>query len=189
MNSCPYQRAITEVSTPALKSSMAAVCLSTCGEIRFCLREGHRRRAAAACLFSRYWMASGLSLSPWLEGKRGWESCAGSSSSPRSQCRRAMPGQRCASLFASLADAPNVCPFAQRDGLTVDARQLGETEPGQNGKEQQSVVTASDPSALVWCGNQGLDLRSSKKRNQCARVPFRWYGQYTLDVSAVRRLL
>src|SRR5271167_3010906 len=59
---------MTVVSTPASKSAIAALCLSTCGEILFLASDGHCVEAAATYFARRYWTASLLIRAPWTVG-------------------------------------------------------------------------------------------------------------------------
>ena len=70
MDSCPSQSAITERSTPACRSSIAAEWRSTCGVTRLFLSEGHFRHAAATCLANRNCTPSALSRAPLALGNR-----------------------------------------------------------------------------------------------------------------------
>jgi hypothetical protein len=49
---------------------MAAVCRSTCGETRFCNKEGQFFRATAAYLVTRYWTESELRAPPRALGNK-----------------------------------------------------------------------------------------------------------------------
>jgi hypothetical protein len=71
MSSWPSHRAITDVSTPACRSRIAAVCCKTWGVRCFDWRDEHRCSATAACLATRRWMASLLSRRPVRVGNTG----------------------------------------------------------------------------------------------------------------------
>lgn len=64
-------KAITEHSTPAWRSSMAALCRRMWGETRFCFKDGIRSAATATCWPIRCWTASTLRRFPCMLGKRG----------------------------------------------------------------------------------------------------------------------
>src|ERR1051326_3532044 len=59
---------MTEQSTPACSSSIAALCLSTCGDTRLDANDGHLSRAMLACLARSDWTLSALSRPPWTLG-------------------------------------------------------------------------------------------------------------------------
>src|SRR6185503_323313 len=96
-------------STPAWRSSMAALCLRLCGETRFCFREGIRSPAIATYLPMRYWTASTPTRLP----------------QPLLQRDDGRGGQRRAPFLASLAQATDMCAARQGDGVPVEADQLG----------------------------------------------------------------
>src|SRR6266487_1802219 len=68
----PSHSAITAQSTPACSSSIAALCLSTCGDTRLDANDGHLSRATRTCLASSDWTLSALSRSPWTFGNNAF---------------------------------------------------------------------------------------------------------------------
>ncbi len=54
-------------------------------------------------------------------------------------------GQWRTSVLASLAQATDVGPLRQADGIPVEANQLGHTHAGLDAEQEQGVVAAPDP--------------------------------------------
>ena len=101
-------------STPACSSSIAALCLSTCGETRLDFNDGHVSLAARTCLASNYWMLSSLNRPACT---LGLNAVAPFRAVPE-PCLESTPnmcGQRRASIFPPLADTSDVKP-RRRDG-------------------------------------------------------------------------
>src|SRR5215472_17538844 len=74
MHSWPSHRAITEQSTPACRSSIAAVCLKMCGDTRLDFNDGHLSLATRTYLASSAWTLSALSRPPCTLGNNAFAS-------------------------------------------------------------------------------------------------------------------
>ena len=111
----PSHSAIVEVSTPARRRVIAAVCRSVCGETRLVLRDGHRSAAVVTCLASRSATASGLSGPPARFGN------SGSVGSPRrsvSQSRTTRAVGRVSGVQRSFRPLPRQRRFAPGPRVT-----------------------------------------------------------------------
>ena len=112
------------VSTPASKSAIAALCLSTCGEILFLASDGHRVEAAVTYFARRYWTASPLIRAPWTVGNSAvLPRLAGSPSQVERGAHRL--GQWRGTFLPTFAKAADVRPRTKMHGVTIQAHELG----------------------------------------------------------------
>lgn len=77
---------------------------------------------------------------------------------------------------------------AQKDGIPVEIDQLGKTQAGLHGEQQQGVIAPPQPCRPIRGGEDGLDLRSVKEMDLTLVVALARYRQHTLDMSPVGRL-
>ena len=101
-NSCPSHSAITALSTPACSSSIAALCLSTCGDTRLDFNDGQLSPAARTCFASNDWTLSALSRPPCTLGNNAVAPFRAGSLSHAWRALRTMCGQRRARSFRPL---------------------------------------------------------------------------------------
>ena len=94
---------------------MAAVCRSTCGETRFCSKEGQFFRAMTACLVTRYWTESELKRAATCAGEQDLGIVLSLFLDPRGEHTHRWLCQRCASLLPSFSLTADVRTRTERD--------------------------------------------------------------------------
>ena len=81
-----------------------------------------------------------------------------------------------------LADDADVRPGADDDIVSGQRRQLGETESGLDGHQEQRVIAATEPGAWIGRGEQRIDLGPGEKRDLATRETLAGHGEYALDL-------
>src|SRR5450432_1540106 len=188
MDSCPSQSAITERSTPACRSSIAAEWRSTCGVTRL-----FKRRA----LLSR---GSDVLGQQKLHSVRAEPStpCAReqnvADTAPRfpQPCFEAVDGllcQRGTSFCSPFAHASHMGAGSQHDIRSAQAGHLGKPQTSLNGNQQEGAIPATDPGAEVGRSQKGFDFGPGQKSNQLLLVTLRRHCQDALDQAGLGGLL
>src|SRR5262245_48522794 len=108
MDSWPSHNAITEESTPACKSSIAAVCLKTCGDTRLDFNDGYLSLATLTYLARSDWTLSALRRLPCMLGNKGARSAPHGLLEPCLKDTSSILGERRTSLLPALADDAHV---------------------------------------------------------------------------------
>ncbi len=108
---------------------------------------------------------------------------------PRGEDGPRVLAQRSTSLLAALADHTHVRAGANNQVLVLKAGQLRQAKPRLNGQQDQRVIPAPGPGALIRCGQQRINLRPTHERHECARETLGRYGQHSLDLRRSRRRL
>ena len=120
--SWPSQRAMTEVSTPARSSDIAAVCRSVCGVTFFSLIDGQAPAAVAACLATSRSTASRERAPPGRVGNSGLAAAGAELGEPGPQDLDGLGGERGGPVLAALAVAADVRAGAEVDVLAGAGR-------------------------------------------------------------------
>jgi len=84
-------------------------------------------------------------------------------------------GQRRAPFLASFAEATDMRAPPQDDGVPVETDQLRNAQSGLDAKQEQGVISPSDPCRPVGHGKEGLDLGPCQKMNLLLAVALGWY--------------
>src|ERR1700674_1178490 len=106
----------------------------------------------------------------------GWLSHPGGEDGPR------VLAQRRTSFLASLADHAHMRASTHVQILTLKAGQLRQAQPSLNCQQEQRMVAASGPPALIWHCQQRIDLLSIQERHECPREALSRDGQHALDL-------
>src|SRR5262245_14093554 len=155
---------MTEGSTPACGSFIAALCRKTCGDTRLDASDRHLSVAARTCLARSACTLSALRRPP--VGKQRLRRASCRLLEPFLQGDTPVPGQWCAALLSSFTNAPHMSAGAEMDGVPVEADQLGKTQARLGCKQQQGVVAASKPCRPIGHGKYGLDLCARQEMHQ-----------------------
>ena len=127
---------MTEVSTPACRSCMAAVCLSVRAEICFVRKVGHSSAAAATYFAMRSSRASRLSRPPSRAPKSGSFGMTRALPEPDAQHGHRASGQWGDTVLTALASTADVRSIAEVNIATQETGELGSPQAGLDGKEK-----------------------------------------------------
>jgi hypothetical protein len=78
---------------------------------------------------------------------------------------------------------------AEVDGVPVEVDQLGKAQAGLGRKQQQGMITTSEPCRAIWGGENRFDLGPRQEMHLALVMTLAWYRQDALDQGAVSRLL
>jgi hypothetical protein len=73
--------------------------------------------------------------------------------------------ERSTTRLSTLSEATDVRTFLQSDVLTTKPRKFRYSQPGLDGRDEQGVITTTDPSGSVWCCQQCGYLCSVEERD------------------------
>lgn len=90
-------------------------------------------------------------------------------------------------LLAPLAENFDMCARAERDILTSQADHLGQTQARLQSRQQQRVIPATVPGALVRCTQEAIDLGTRQEVDELAIEPLGRHCQDALYLGAVCR--
>ena len=141
------------------RSSIALVCLSTCGVTRLACSDLHRWVAVPTCLSSSQAIAFGVSGPPRRLGNNGsW----GRSSRSASQVRSTATVSLVSVAHRSLRPLPSTRQWAPASRLTSPTRRLASSDTRSPVwiavKQQRVLVAAPEPGGAVRGAQQRLDL-------------------------------
>jgi len=94
-----------------------------------------------------------------------------------------------ASFLSTFSDALHMRAGAEVDGISVEADQLGQAQAGLGRKQQQDMITTSEPCRAMWGGENRFDLGPRQEMHLAFVMTLAWYRQDSLDQGAVSRLL
>jgi len=118
-------------------------------------------------------------------GKQRIAGAAGSLGQPDPQHCLDRTGERDRSLFAALAFAADAGAGAEGDVTAVQADELGDTQTGLDGKQQQHLISPTLPSGPVRGGDEGVNFGRSQECHDPFVEPFRRNRQHSLDEHGV----
>ena len=152
----------------ACRSRIAVVWRSTWSVTFLAVSDGQARAAIGRYLARRCSSASRLSCRPRLVGNSG---LVGSPARSFSQVVRVATVPLVSGVTRSLRPLPwqlRCAAGAEVQIAAAEPDQLGGSQPGLDGEQQEGVVAAADPGRLVWGGEQRVDLRLGEVGDQRA---------------------
>jgi hypothetical protein len=72
---------------------------------------------------------------------------------------------------------------AEVDGIPVEADQLGKAQAGLGRKQQQAMITTSEPCRAIWGGENRLDLGPRQEMHLTLVMALARYREDTLDAA------
>ena len=136
---------MTEVSVPAFRRDMAAVCLSVCGVTFFSLMDGQALAAVAACFATSISTASRESLPLLLAGEQRAVRVGAKLGEPGPEHPADRGVSGVALSFRPLPWQRTCGPAPEVDVLAGQAGEFGDPQPGLDGEQEKGVVAAAVP--------------------------------------------
>src|SRR5215207_4297961 len=162
--SWPSHSAMVDVSTPALRSIIAAVWRSTCIETRLVCSAGHRGSVEL--------MLGETTLDrvacQWSAGSGGEQRVgrqAGALARPYFEDGDGLAGERRDPFLSALAEGRQVRSGAEVHVCVGQSDQLRDAQAGLRRGEQQRVVASSGPGRSVGAVQERLDLLGGQERD------------------------
>ena len=90
--------------------------------------------------------------------------------------------QRCASLFSTLPNDVEMRARPERDIISCEAGHFRQSESRLDSDEEERVIAPPKPRALIGRREQGFNLWTCEKVDQCPCEPLAGNGQYALDL-------
>ncbi len=122
---------------------------------------------------------------PGAGGEQWIAGASGSLGKPDPQQGFDCTGEWDSSLFAALAFAADAGAGAEGDVTAVQADELGDTQTGLDGKQQQHLISPTLPSGPVRGGDEGVNFGRSQECHDPFVEPFRRNRQHPLDEHGV----
>lgn len=102
-------------------------------------------------------------------------------SQPRPERSHGTAAKGGATLLSSLAEAADMGAAIETDVFALQADELGDAKAGLKGKQEEGVVTTTDPSVAIWGRQQGFHFLAGEKGDRPTRVPLAGDRENTLD--------
>jgi len=96
-------------------------------------------------------------------------------------------GKRYASFLSALANHTNMSSRPESEIIACQAAHFRLTKPGLRRDQEKRVIAPSEPSALIRCGEQRLDLRTGEEVHLGPCKAFAGNSQNALDLGGMGR--